>query len=104
MVAPSPLLLPATAAVPGARAAVCAARARRSHAVRGTKVASHLMRRQYRIVTEYSGVGVLDKAVSILGFLSEGPASLAELVAATGLARPTTHRIARALETHRLVA
>jgi DNA-binding IclR family transcriptional regulator len=49
-------------------------------------------------------VGVLDKAVSILGFLSEGPASLAELVAATGLARPTTHRIARALETHRLVA
>ena len=33
-----------------------------------------------------------------------GPATLAQLVAATGLARPTTHRIAVALEHHRLLA
>ena len=51
-----------------------------------------------------SGVGVLDKAVSLLGAMETGPASLAQLVSATGLARPTAHRIAVALEHHRLVA
>ena len=51
-----------------------------------------------------SGVGVLDKAVSILATLESGPHSLAELVAATGIARPTAHRLAVALEHHRLVA
>ncbi|MFG2334047.1 IclR family transcriptional regulator [Streptomyces sp. NPDC048604] len=51
-----------------------------------------------------SGVGVLDKTDVILGALASGPASLAELVAATGLARPTAHRLAMALEHHRLVA
>ncbi len=51
-----------------------------------------------------SGVGVLDKAVSILTTLESGPHSLAELVAATGIARPTAHRLAVALEFHRLVA
>lgn len=50
-----------------------------------------------------SGVGVLDKAVAILTTLESGPHSLAELVAATGIARPTAHRIAVALEFHRLV-
>src|ERR1700761_8381260 len=50
-----------------------------------------------------SGVGVLDKAVSVLAAVESGPATLAQLVAATGLARPTTHRIAVALEHHRLV-
>lgn len=50
-----------------------------------------------------SGVGVLDKATSILGALEAGPANLAGLVAATGLARPTAHRLAVALEYHRLV-
>ena len=50
-----------------------------------------------------SGVGVLDKAVAILGTLESGPHSLAELVAATGIARPTAHRLAVALEFHRLV-
>src|ERR1700753_249496 len=49
------------------------------------------------------GVGVLDKAVSVLAAVESGPATLAQLVAATGLARPTTHRIAVALEHHRLV-
>ena len=50
-----------------------------------------------------SGVGVLDKAVSILSALESGPHSLAELVAVTGIARPTAHRLAVALEHHRLV-
>ena len=51
-----------------------------------------------------SGVGVLDKAVSILAALESGPHSLAELVAVTGIARPTAHRLATALEFHRLVS
>ena len=51
-----------------------------------------------------SGVGVLDKAVVILSFLSEwGPATLAEVVGGTGLPRPTAHRLLSALEAHRLV-
>jgi DNA-binding IclR family transcriptional regulator len=50
-----------------------------------------------------SGVGVLDKMVSVLNTLESGPASLADLVAGTGLARPTAHRLAVALERHRLV-
>ena len=55
------------------------------------------------MVRKNSGVGVLDKAVAILSTLEAGPHSLAELVAATGIARPTAHRIAVALEFHRLV-
>ncbi len=51
-----------------------------------------------------SGVGVLDKAALVLSALESGPASLAGLVAATGLARPTAHRLAVALEHHRMVA
>lgn len=51
-----------------------------------------------------SGVGVLDKAVAILTTLESGPHSLAELVAATGISRPTAHRLGVALEFHRLVA
>jgi DNA-binding IclR family transcriptional regulator len=47
---------------------------------------------------------VLDKAAVVLGALEAGPATLAALVAATGLARPTAHRLAVALEYHRLVA
>jgi DNA-binding IclR family transcriptional regulator len=50
-----------------------------------------------------SGVGVLDKAVLVLNSLEAGPASLAQLVQTTGLARPTAHRLAVALEHHRLV-
>jgi len=52
-----------------------------------------------------SGVGVLDKAVMILTFLAEGgPATLAEVVEGTGLARPTAYRLLSALEAHHLVA
>ncbi len=51
-----------------------------------------------------SGVGVLDKAVAIMAALEAGPRSLSELVSATGIARPTAHRLAVALEFHRLVS
>jgi len=51
-----------------------------------------------------SGIGVLDKAVSILDVLEGGPRGLGELVGATGLPRATAHRLAVALETHGLVA
>lgn len=50
-----------------------------------------------------SGVGVLDKAAAVLTALEAGPAALAQLVAVTGLSRPTVHRLAVALEHHRLV-
>ncbi|MBA9007163.1 DNA-binding IclR family transcriptional regulator [Actinomadura cellulosilytica] len=39
----------------------------------------------------------------VLNALEAGPASLASLVQTTGLARPTAHRLAVALEHHRLV-
>ena len=48
-------------------------------------------------------VAVLDKAVAILRAVADEPASLAELVARTGLPRATAHRLAVALEGHRLV-
>ncbi|MFI7578826.1 IclR family transcriptional regulator domain-containing protein [Kocuria kalidii] len=50
-----------------------------------------------------SGVGVVDKAAVILDALEAGPATLAQLVSATGLARPTVHRLAVALAHHRFV-
>jgi DNA-binding IclR family transcriptional regulator len=51
-----------------------------------------------------SGVGVIDKSAAILEALAErGPATLAELVEATGVSRPTAHRLALALEAHGLV-
>jgi DNA-binding IclR family transcriptional regulator len=48
-------------------------------------------------------VGVLDKAVAVLGALERGPASLAELVERTDVSRATAHRLAVALEAHGLV-
>lgn len=50
-----------------------------------------------------SGVGVLDKAAHILDALESGPLTLAGLVSATALPRPTTHRLALALEHHRFI-
>lgn len=50
-----------------------------------------------------SGVGVLDKAAAVLSALETSPLTLAGLVTATGLARPTAHRLAVALEHHRFV-
>lgn len=48
-------------------------------------------------------MGVLDKAVSVLGAVEAGPCSLAGLMARTGLPRATAHRLALALETHGLL-
>src|SRR3954471_23486445 len=68
------------------------------------ELASQAMRRQYQRMDTSSGVGVLDKAAIVLGALEAGPSTLAQLVGATGLARPTAHRLAVALEHHRLVS
>jgi DNA-binding IclR family transcriptional regulator len=54
-------------------------------------------------VDSVSGVGVLDKAMAVLGALEERPAALADLVERTGLSRATAHRLAVALEDHGLV-
>lgn len=51
-----------------------------------------------------SGIGVLDKAVAILQATAAEPLGLAELRAATGLPRATTHRLAVGLEAHGLLA
>ncbi|HEY3716803.1 MAG TPA: IclR family transcriptional regulator [Jatrophihabitantaceae bacterium] len=53
---------------------------------------------------QHSGIGVLDKAVGILDAIAASPATLAELVEVTGLPRATTHRLAVALEVHRLLS
>src|SRR5699024_1476294 len=66
--------------------------------------ASHELRRQYCLMDNSSGVGVLDKASLVLGALEAGPMTLAQLVASTHLARPTAHRLAVALEHHRFVS
>ncbi len=50
-----------------------------------------------------SGVGVIDKSVTILGALRERPLDLGELQSATGLPRATAHRLVVALEQHHLV-
>jgi DNA-binding IclR family transcriptional regulator len=55
-------------------------------------------------VEHSSGVGVLDKSVAVLEAVRGGAGSLAELTARTGLSRATAHRLAVALEVHRLLA
>jgi DNA-binding IclR family transcriptional regulator len=50
-----------------------------------------------------SGVGVLDKSLGLLALVADGPRSLAELVAGSGLSRATAHRLAVALEAHGLL-
>ncbi len=47
---------------------------------------------------------MLDKSVLVLRAVADGPCSLAELVARTGLPRATAYRLASALVAHRLVA
>lgn len=51
-----------------------------------------------------SGIGVVDKSVAILAAASDSPRTLAELVDATSLPRATAHRLAVALEVHRLLS
>ncbi|MGW6379079.1 IclR family transcriptional regulator [Rhodococcus sp. NPDC055112] len=51
-----------------------------------------------------SGIGVLDKAMTVLHAVAEQPCNLGELCARTGLPRATAHRLAVGLEVHRLLA
>jgi DNA-binding IclR family transcriptional regulator len=51
-----------------------------------------------------SGIGVLDKVVTVLRATSTAPAGLGELCTATGLPRATAHRLAVGLEVHGLLA
>lgn len=54
-------------------------------------------------MSSLGSVGVLDKSVLVIAELSERPATLAELVERTGLARATVYRLLVALEGHGLV-
>lgn len=51
-----------------------------------------------------SGIGVVDKSVAILAAVASAPRALADLVEVTSLPRATAHRLAVALETHRMLA
>src|SRR5260370_25852905 len=51
-----------------------------------------------------TGVGVLDRCVVLLDLLAGRPQSLRALAQASGLPRPTAHRLLVALEAHRLVS
>lgn len=53
---------------------------------------------------QHSGIGVLDKAVTVLHAVAERPCTLNELCTRTGLPRATAHRLAVGLEVHRLLA
>lgn len=50
-----------------------------------------------------SGIGVLDKAMTVLDALRRRPCTLQDLQHRTGLPRATAHRLAQALEVHGLV-
>ncbi|MFN2494340.1 MAG: IclR family transcriptional regulator [Pseudonocardiaceae bacterium] len=52
---------------------------------------------------QHSGIGVLDKAVTVLRAVAHSPCGLAELCTRTGLPRATAHRLAVGLEVHRLL-
>ncbi|HEY2043160.1 MAG TPA: IclR family transcriptional regulator [Jatrophihabitans sp.] len=52
---------------------------------------------------QHSGIGVVDKTVAILAATADGPAALSDLVARTDIPRATAHRLAVALEVHRLL-
>jgi DNA-binding IclR family transcriptional regulator len=51
-----------------------------------------------------TGVGVLDRSVTLLDLLADGPRTLRWLSDASALPRPTAYRLLVALEAHRLVA
>ncbi|WP_283818656.1 IclR family transcriptional regulator [Jatrophihabitans telluris] len=52
---------------------------------------------------QHSGIGVIDKTVAILQAVAEAPAALSDLVERTDIPRATAHRLAVALEVHRLL-
>lgn len=51
-----------------------------------------------------SGIKVLDRAVAIMMAAANRPSSLSELCDTTGLPRATVHRLATALEAHRILS
>ncbi|NLA34551.1 MAG: IclR family transcriptional regulator [Actinobacteria bacterium] len=51
-----------------------------------------------------SGIGVLDKAMSLISLLERRPRTLGELVDHSGMSRSTTHRMLQALEIHGLAS
>jgi len=51
-----------------------------------------------------SGIKVLDRSVAIMMAVAPHPLSLTELCETTGLPRATAHRLATALETHRILS
>jgi len=53
---------------------------------------------------QLSGIGVIDKSIAILASVATGPASLSDLVERTGIPRATAHRLAVALEVHRMLS
>jgi DNA-binding IclR family transcriptional regulator len=62
-----------------------------------------MLRCKYHYVEHPSGVGVLDKAVLVLDAVQAGASTLAAITERTGLSRATAHRLAVALEVHRLL-
>lgn len=54
-------------------------------------------------VTSVTGVGVLDRVVSILDAVERAPMGASELARHLGLAVPTTHRLVAAMVTHGLL-
>lgn len=50
-----------------------------------------------------SGIQVLDRSIAIMHAVAAGASTLAQICEATGIPRATTHRLAAALETHRLL-
>ena len=60
--------------------------------------------RKHSAPAAVSGIGVLDKAMSVLHSVAEAPCNLGELCARTGLPRAIAHRLALGLEVHRLLA
>lgn len=50
-----------------------------------------------------TGVGTLDRALDVLDAVEAGARSFTDVVHATGLTRPTAHRMIRALEAHGLL-
>lgn len=52
---------------------------------------------------QYSGIGVLDKAMAVLHAVAEQPCVLSDLCERTGLPRATAHRLAVGLETHQML-
>jgi DNA-binding IclR family transcriptional regulator len=50
-----------------------------------------------------TAVGTLDRAIDVLTTVESGARTFTDIVAATGLTKPTAHRIIRALEEHRFL-